>query len=85
MTFEGLFGEHGAPVAFHGGIVRREQLNGEHCLEFVSRADTEQSGDGCVAQPACGVLVGISKPKCTNGLIGENIVPMIRLRSAKGF
>jgi hypothetical protein len=28
-VFEGLFAEHGAPIAFHDGIVRGEQLSGD--------------------------------------------------------
>jgi hypothetical protein len=38
-ALEGLLTNHGAPVAFHRGIVRRDELRRDHSFNFVRRSD----------------------------------------------
>ena len=41
-ALERLLAEHGAPVAFHRGVVAGEELGGNHPLKLVLRADADQ-------------------------------------------
>ena len=44
-SLKGLLGEHGAPIALHGGVVGRDELGCEHPLKLVLRADSDQGLD----------------------------------------
>jgi hypothetical protein len=45
-TLESLFAEHGAPVAFHGGVVCGDELRRDHALDFVFRANSDERRRG---------------------------------------
>jgi hypothetical protein len=61
-----LFVEHGAPVAFHGGIVRGEELSRDHALDLIVRRDpAERSYCGAVLA-ITRVVVGVFEPKRLN-------------------
>jgi hypothetical protein len=82
---ERLFTDHRTPVTLHRGIVRGQQLSRDHPLQLVSRPDADQRGDGCAILPATSFLTEIFEPQSLNGLIGENIVPGVGLRSTDAF
>lgn len=44
-ALEGLFADHGAPVAFHRGVMSGDQLRRHHAFEFVLRTYANQRGD----------------------------------------
>jgi hypothetical protein len=65
--------------------VRGEELRRNHSLNLVLRTDpNERCHGGAVLTIAC-VLVGMLEPKCLNGLVEENVVPLIGLRSPDVF
>jgi len=43
-ALEGLLADHGAAVAFHSRVVGRDQLRRHHALQFILRAEWDQSG-----------------------------------------
>ena len=45
-ALEGLLADHGAPVAFHRGVVGGDQLRRHHAFQLVLRRDADQRGDG---------------------------------------
>src|SRR5438270_10333486 len=82
---ECLLKEHGAPVALHGGIVCCQWLSRDHSFELISRPDTDQRGNGRAVLLVTTLLVGMLEPKSFNGLTSENVVPVVRSRSADLF
>jgi hypothetical protein len=84
-ALERLFPEHSAPVTFHRCVVCGQQLSRDHSFELVSRPDTYKPGYGCAILPFASLLIRIPEPKGSDGLIGEAVVPFVRLRSADGF
>ena len=44
-SLERLFTDHGAPVAFHRGVVGGNQLPRDHAFEFVLRRNADHSAD----------------------------------------
>lgn len=46
---------------------------------------TDQGDDRRAILPLTSLLVGISQPKCMNGLVGKKIVPVVRQRSTDWF
>ncbi|WP_347264296.1 hypothetical protein [Nitrobacter sp.] len=42
---EGLFADHGAPIAFHCSVVRGDQLRRHHAFQLVLGRDADQRGD----------------------------------------
>jgi hypothetical protein len=81
-ALERLFADHGAPVAFHRGIVRRDKLSRDHSLDFVFRSDSNERRHRRAVLTVAGFLLRVSNPKCTKRLIGEGVVPIIQLRPA---
>jgi hypothetical protein len=59
-----------------------DQLRGHHAFEFVLRTDPDQRGDGGAVLTILCLLVGLSKPERLKCLIGQNVVPIVRLRPA---
>ena len=41
-ALEGLLADHGAPVAFHRGVVGGDQLRRHHAFQLVLRPDADQ-------------------------------------------
>ena len=80
--FEGLFAEHGAPVAFHRGVVGGDQLRRHHAFEFVPRPDPDQRGNRGAQLLVAFVRALVLHPERLHGLVGEDVVPTIRSRAA---
>jgi hypothetical protein len=75
--------EHGAPIAFHAGVVGRQQLSGYHPLRFVFRVDPDKrTGRGLVLAVPC-FIIGMPRPERISRLVDENEIPMIRLGSSE--
>jgi hypothetical protein len=71
----GTLAIHGAPVAFNRGIVRGDELCGDHSFYFVFRLDLTITL----------ILVGMLEPERLNRLVGKNVIPTIGLRSSDAF
>ena len=85
VPFERLLANHGAPIAFHCGIMRSDKLGRNHALDFVFRADPDQRSNRRTVLLSARFFIGMPEPKCLNGLVRENVIPMIGLRSANSF
>src|SRR5262249_44815346 len=81
-ALECLLAKHGAPVAFHCGVVGGEELGRHHALDFVFRPDASERRHSCAVLTIARVFIGMLEPERLNGLVGKNVVPMIGLRSA---
>jgi hypothetical protein len=44
-----LIANHDAPVAFHRGVVRRDELRCKHALDLIFWSNPDQRRNGCVA------------------------------------
>ena len=62
MAFERLLLDHSAPVAFHRGVVRSEELSCDHGFKFVLRRYAGESRNCCVFLPVFDPFVRISGP-----------------------
>ena len=85
MAFEGLFAEHGAPVAFHGPVVRGDELRCNHALDYVFRGNFNERYNSCAFLLVACCLVGMLNPERLKRLVDQNAVPIIRLRPANKF
>jgi hypothetical protein len=77
-----LLAEHGASIAFHRGIMRRDQLGCYHALDLVLWRDSEEGGDSCAELLVARILVGVLCPKCPKRLVSRDVVPVVRKRAA---
>jgi hypothetical protein len=59
-ALERLFADHGAPVAFHRGIVRRDKLSRDHSLDFVFRSDSNERRHRRTVLTVAGFLLRVS-------------------------
>ncbi len=73
----GLFAERGAPVAFHRSIVCGNELGRYHALNLVFRTNTDERRHCGFALTIARLLIRMLDPERLDGLIGENIVPVI--------
>ena len=74
---EGLLADHSAAVAFHPGIMGSDQLRGHHAFQLVSRTDADKRGEGGTHLPVERLRVRVLEPERLDGLMGEQIVPVI--------
>jgi hypothetical protein len=69
--------DHRTPEAFHRCVVRGDELSRNHCLYFILRPDPDQRHYGRAALTVSGVFLAIH-PKTADGLIGQDIIPVVR-------
>jgi hypothetical protein len=62
-----------------------DELRRDHARDFVFRADADECRHGCAVLTIAPAFVGMLEPERSKGLVGENVVPMVRLRSADVF
>jgi hypothetical protein len=80
-----LLANHGAPIALHRSAVRGEQLRRHHPFKLIFRSDADHRRNGGAQLPITRFLVGVLEPQGLTRLIGEQVVPVVRLRSANSF
>jgi hypothetical protein len=76
---------HGAPIAFHGSIVGGDELRRD--LPSISSLGAMPTSASTVAL-YCRSRVSLSEyadPERIDGLIGENVVPIVGLRPTHAF
>jgi hypothetical protein len=65
--------------------MRSDQLGCDHAFDFVLRTDTDEAGDGGAVLLNAPLIVQMLDPKRIEGLVAQNLVPIVRLRSAYAF
>jgi hypothetical protein len=78
-ALEGLLPDHGAAVAFHRGVVSRDQLRRHHALQFILRADASQPGDGGAQLAVPFRRIRVLHPQRLHRLVGQRVVPVVGL------
>jgi len=76
-ALERLLADHSAPVAFHRRVMCGDQLRRHHPFQLVLRSNASQRRDGCVELFIPCFSIGGFEPKCLDGLVGEDVVPVI--------
>jgi hypothetical protein len=62
-AFEALFADHGAPVAFHAGVVGGDQLRRYHAFDLVPRPNAGQRRNGGGHLPVAFLVVRVLGPE----------------------
>src|SRR4029077_17441689 len=84
-SLEGLLAKHCAAGGFHRGVVRSDELRGDHPLNLIFRAYPDESGDRSTALTVEGLFIRMGGPKRPNRLTRNSLGPVLKLRSADGF
>src|SRR5438874_11102996 len=61
-SLEGLLADHGAPIAFHRGVVGSDKLRSHHAFQLVLRSNADQRGDRSASLFVACADVGVLEP-----------------------